>query len=308
MADQQPSVPADQVALRPAATVMLVRDQDQGAGIEVLMVRRNLNSDFVGGAYVFPGGAGDPADSASDVERRSQGRTDVEASEILGIERGGLAYWVAVLRECFEEAGVLLATDPVGTMLRLDEVDTASRFAEHRRKLNARECSFVDIALAEDLHLAVQDVAYFAHWITPEGAPRRYDTRFFVARAPEAQVPAHDAGEVIADLWISPAEALAAHQREEIELIFPTIKNLQAISRFTTVDALLEAAAAAESIPAIMPRITVTGEGVRILLPGDEGYDQVATPTHATPSGDFNATIRRISHQANPGDGATPQA
>jgi 8-oxo-dGTP pyrophosphatase MutT (NUDIX family) len=305
MAETPPNVPADQVALRPAATVMLVRDNAEGTGIEVLMVQRNLNSDFVGGAYVFPGGAVDPADSTEAVERRSGGRTDANASEILGIPNGGLAYFIAVLRECFEEAGILLATDPAGTMLRLDDEATAERFAEHRHKLNNRECTFVEIAEAEDLHLAVQDVAYFAHWITPEGAPRRYDTRFFVARAPEGQVPAHDAGEVIADVWISPQEALLAHQRNEIELIFPTIKNLQAISRFSTVDALLDAAAHAESIPTIMPRITVTGEGVRILLPGDEGYDDYISPTHATPSTDFNATIKRVSHHANPGDGTT---
>jgi 8-oxo-dGTP pyrophosphatase MutT (NUDIX family) len=303
MAETESSVPANNVALRPAATVMLVRDNEAGTGIEVLMVQRNLNSDFVGGAYVFPGGAVDPADSTPAVERRSGGRTDANASEILGIERGGLAYFIAVLRECFEEAGILLATDAHGTMLRLDDEATAERFARHRHKLNNRECSFVEIAEAEDLHLAVQDVAYFAHWITPEGAPRRYDTRFFVARAPEAQVPAHDAGEVIADVWIAPSDALLAHQREEIELIFPTIKNLQAISRFDTVDALLDAAAKAESVPAIMPRITVTGEGVRILLPGDDGYDDYVSPTHATPPADFNATIKRVSHHANPGDG-----
>ena len=305
MAQTPSPVPAEQVILRPAATVMLVRDTPDRSSIEVLMVQRNLNSDFVGGAYVFPGGAVDPADSTEAVERRSGGRTDAQASQILGIDRGGLAYFIAVLRECFEEAGVLLATDPAGTMLRLDDPEIAERFAKHRHRLNNRECSFVEIAEAEDLHLAVQDVAYFAHWITPEGAPRRYDTRFFVARAPEAQVPAHDAGEVIADVWISPADALLAHQREEIELIFPTIKNLQAISRFTTVDALLNAAAHAESIPAIMPRITVTGEGVRILLPGDVGYDDYVSPTHATAPTDFNATIKAVSHHANPGDGGT---
>ena len=100
---------AGEVQVRDAATVMLVRDAADGGGMEVFMLRRNLNSDFVGGAYVFPGGAVDEADRHSDLERICTGRTDAAASEQLGIDSGGLAYWVAAVRECFEEAGVLLA-------------------------------------------------------------------------------------------------------------------------------------------------------------------------------------------------------
>lgn len=274
---------------------MVVRDAEGGGAIEVLMVRRNLNSDFVGGAYVFPGGAVDPEDSSPELEARCPGRTDAAASEILGIEGGGLAYWVAVLRECFEEAGVLLARDGTGAPLRLDAPEIAARFIEHRQALNAKQRRFAEILGAEDLLLDVGDVHYFAHWITPEGAPRRYDTRFFVARAPEGQTPAHDAGETIADLWISPAEALEQHQAGEIELIFPTIKNLQAIGRFDTVDALLSAAAAAGEIPTVTPRITVSSQGVRILLPGDEGYDEATVAASPSSPGQFNDTIRAIS-------------
>jgi 8-oxo-dGTP pyrophosphatase MutT (NUDIX family) len=292
--DQPPS--PSEVVLRPAATVMLVRDAP--LGFEVLMVRRNLNSDFVGGAYVFPGGAVDASDSGPEVETRTLGRSDADASAILGVDRGGLAYWVAVLRECFEEAGVLLATDADGTLLSLDG-PLASRYVEHRRSLNARERSFVSIVLEEDLQLDVADVHYFAHWITPEGAPRRYDTRFFVAKAPPGQTPAHDAGETIDDVWIRPAEALERHRAGDIELIFPTIRNLQAISRFATADELLAAAASAGTIPAMLPRITVTERGVRILLPGDDGYDDAVTPAATSTPGSFNETIRQISLAAN---------
>jgi hypothetical protein len=116
---------------------------------------------------------------------------------------------------------------------------------------------------------------YFAHWITPEGAPRRYDTRFFVARAPEAQEPLHDDRETIANLWVRPADALERHHRGELEMIFPTIRNLEALARFDTAGELLAAAAAATSVATVLPRVVDDGGGLRVLLPGDVGYDEL---------------------------------
>ena len=293
------AAPLDKTAIRPAATVMLVRDA-QPTGIEVLMVKRNLNSDFVGGAYVFPGGAVDPADGGAEAEAICVGRSDIEASEILGIAAGGLAYWVACLRELFEEAGILMATTPDGSSLELTGA-TAARYVGHRALVNASERRFLDIIADEGLTLDVGDLHYFAHWITPEGSPRRYDTRFFVATAPARQTAAHDAGEVIADEWIAPQDALRRHREGDIELIFPTIRNLQAISRFTTTTDLIEAARTAASVPAILPRITVSDKGVRILLPGDEGYEGAFSEGRApTDTADFNSAVRAISHAANP--------
>ncbi len=296
--------PQDRTAIRPAATVMLVRDSPT-EGLEVLMVKRNLNSDFVGGAYVFPGGAVDPADGGPEAESWCRGRSDHEASEILGIDAGGLAYWVAVLRELFEEAGILLATTADGETLELTG-DTAERFVAHRAAVNDRSRRFLDVVAEEQLTLEVGRLYYFAHWITPEGSPRRYDTRFFVATAPQHQTAAHDAGEVIADEWVTPAAALRRHREGDIELIFPTIKNLQAISRFTTVAELVDAALTAESVPAITPRITVSNEGVRILLPGDPGYDEAFRDGASAPSDTeaFNAAVKRISAAANPSEPA----
>jgi 8-oxo-dGTP pyrophosphatase MutT (NUDIX family) len=294
------STPIDKSAIRPAATVMLVRDGE--GGLEVLMVKRNLNSDFVGGAYVFPGGAVDPHDGGAEAESVSVGRTDAEASEILGVDSGGLAYWVAVLRELFEEAGILLATTPDGAILELTG-STAERYVAHRAEVNASERRFLDIVAQEDLTLDVGNLHYFAHWITPEGSPRRYDTRFFVATAPAAQTAAHDAGEVIADEWISPSDALRRHREGDIELIFPTIKNLQAISRFSCAADLVDAARTAASVPAILPRITISDKGVRILLPGDDGYEEAFTEGRApSDPSDFSEAVRRISNAANPDD------
>ncbi len=286
--------------LRPAATVMLVRDGPDGSTeLEVLMVRRNLNSDFVGGAYVFPGGAVDPGDGGPQAESLCQGRTDAQASRLLGLAEGGLAYWVAVLRECFEEAGLLLAYDH-GTIVSFAERDDESRFAAGRGAVNRGELRFLELCRREQLRLATDSVHYFAHWITPQGAPRRYDTRFFVAAAPPEQTPAHDAGETIAAVWITPHEALRRHREGEIELIFPTIRNLQAISRFShSTDLIRAAEAAAGRVPAVEPRVVADGRGVRIVLPGDPGYEEGVPAQAPSDAGEFSEAVRAISHQAN---------
>lgn len=258
--------------VRDAATVMLVRD---GAdGMEVFMLRRSLNSDFVGGAYVFPGGAVDDADRHADLESICRGRTDAEASEQLGVETGGLAFWVAAVRECFEEAGVLLAcsrgSDEAISFL---DPDIAARFAAHRRVIDGGHRRLIEVCREEDLEIAAGEIHYFSHWITPVGPPRRYDTRFFVAAAPSEQEPLHDDRETIANLWVRPHDALALHRAGELDLIFPTIKNLEAIGRFTTSAELLEAARSISVVPAMLPRIVDDEGGMRILLPGDPGYD-----------------------------------
>jgi 8-oxo-dGTP pyrophosphatase MutT (NUDIX family) len=261
---------------------MLVRDgDDAAASLEVLMVRRNLNSDFVGGAYVFPGGAVDPADSGTEAEACCQGRGDAEASEILGVGSGGLAYWVAALRECFEEAGLLLAYTRGGSLLSLADPDTAAQFLGYRAGVNDGTIGFLDVCRQESLSLAVDRVHYFAHWATPEGAPRRYDTRFFVAVAPPDQTAAHDAGEMVADEWVRPADALARYESGEIEMVIPTVRSLQDIGRFRTADELVAAAAAAAvTVPTVEPHVMIEGRGVRIPLPGDPGY-QAATGARA---------------------------
>jgi 8-oxo-dGTP pyrophosphatase MutT (NUDIX family) len=264
---------------RDAATIMLVRDASNDSGaMQVLMLRRNSQSAWVGGAHLFPGGAVDPEDGSEATGQVCVGRDDAEASRILGIERGGRSFFVAAIRECFEEAGILVALTG-GVPLSFADAEVARRFVEHRRRLNADETGLADICVLEDVELDLGRVCYFSHWITPEGAPRRYDTRFFVGVVPDAQEALHDDSEVVASTWIEPADALARHHAGELDLMFPTMKNLDAIGRFgTTAD--LMAAAGAAAVPPILPRLTADGEGVRIVLPGDEGYeDATGLPT-----------------------------
>jgi 8-oxo-dGTP pyrophosphatase MutT (NUDIX family) len=290
----------DTVPIRDAATVMLVRDGEGGAGeggLEVFMLRRNLRSDFVGGAYVFPGGGVDEADRHADLEAVCEGRRDEECSRHLELDPpvGGLAYWVAAVREAFEEAGVLLAYGPDGELVDLRDEALAARFAEHRRAVDCGERRLVEVCAEEGLRLAVDGMHYFSHWITPEGPTRRYDTRFFVGRAPRWQQPLHDDRETVASCWIRPADALARHEAGEFDMIFPTIRSLEAIGRFDAADDLVAAAAAIESVPALLPRIVADGDGMRILLPGDRGYDEgggipAGTPLPGRPGGPTRRT------------------
>lgn len=274
------------VPLRDAATVLILRDGLDG--LEVFMLRRNLNSDFVGGAYVFPGGAVDPADRHLNLEPVCQGRSDADASRRLGIDAGGLAFWVAAIRESFEEAGVLLAYDLDG-LVDLDAGHSAERWAHHRQQVDSGQLTMVDLCRLEGLKLAVDGMHYFGHWITPEGAPRRYDTRFFLAAAPPNQTPLHDDHEVIANEWLRPADAIARNAAGELTMMPPTISSLKAIARFDTVADALDAATEITDVPTILPRIIAYEGGVRIVLPGDPAYDDPAGVPDATLSGNWMA-------------------
>jgi 8-oxo-dGTP pyrophosphatase MutT (NUDIX family) len=261
---------AEILSPRPAATVISLRD---GAnGYEILMLRRNLNSDFVGGAYVFPGGRVDDSDAGPTAQRLAFGITDAQASRRLGLESGGLAYYVACLRELFEEAGLLVVCRADGAPVEFTDEDVI-RLAAGRRGVNAGTLDFTSMMEREGMSLDLRGLEYVAHWVTPPGPPRRFDTRFFVALAPEGQVATHDAGETVADQWIRPIDALDAHARGELEMIFPTIRNLEAIAHFATSHEVLSYARSLRDIVRVEPRIVTRNGEVQILLPGDDGFD-----------------------------------
>lgn len=222
-------------APRPAATIILLRDGAHGP--EVFMLQRSQGSAFLPGAYVFPGGALDASDHDPRAAQRVRGLTDAEASAKLGVASGGLAYWIAAARECFEEAGILLAVDASGTPVAPGRV---ARLAHLREPMNAGRLAFAAMLEAEDLYVPADAIVYFSHWITAAGRPRRFNTRFFVALAPAGQGGVHDQAETVHSLWISPREALARHERDEIEIIYPTRVSLGDLARFTTAAAALE--------------------------------------------------------------------
>jgi len=295
------------VTMREAATVMLVRDEPD---LHVFMLRRNLDADFIGGAYVFPGGAVDPADRAPEMLARCRGRSDAEASAHLGLESGGLGFWVAAIRETFEEAGVLLARDAAtGEPVDVTQPGGADRLAEVREAMAAGDHAFLEAVTAEGLLLDVGALHVFSHWITPTGMPRRYDTWFFVAEAPEGHAYLHDDGETVASVWIRPSDALERAKRRELEIIFPTLRNLEALARFETADELVATVRNATSVPTTQPRIVADHTGTRLLLPGDPGYDEAEDlPDDSLPrlnTADLAAAAQRVEREGHVGGGST---
>jgi len=257
---------------RPAATVTLVRDACDG--FEVLMMQRNFQSVFVPGAYVFPGGAVDRRDSSAEMAALCTGLDDAQASRRLGIANGGLAYWIAAIRESFEEAGILLACNARGEMVTLDDAARAERFHTYRRRVEQGEHPLSEMLREEGLCLPLHEMIYFSHWITPVGAPRRYDTRFFVAAAPAAQNPLHDNGETIDHLWVRPAEALSQHKQKKFEMRTPTVHTLRLFADHDSVASLMGTLRDLGDIPVIEPRIAKSG---RRVLPGDPEYESAGS-------------------------------
>jgi 8-oxo-dGTP pyrophosphatase MutT (NUDIX family) len=261
---------ADTVAPRPASSVILLRDGELGP--EVFMVERQRSARFVGGAHVFPGGRVDPEDAlAADL---CVGLDDAAASRRLNVERGGLAHYVAAIRECFEEAGVLLAYDAAGSPIGANGGREEPELEEARRALNAREVGFLELARAHGWRLAVDRMHYWAHWITPEDSPIRFDTRFFLATVGADQSAAHDEGELAGSEWVRPLIALRKAELGEWTIIFPTLKNLTSLLGFATVAEAEEAGARRGDIAALEPRVLRRPEGIQVVLPGDEGWDE----------------------------------
>ncbi len=261
------------VPVRPASTVMLLRDRPN-RGIEVCMLQRNLNSDFVGGAYVFPGGGVDPADGEPEVSPYCLGRDDAGASAELDLPRNGLAFWVAAVRETLEESGLLMAVHPDGTTVDFTDRTIARRFVEHRRAVDSAERRLIEVCAEEDLRLTLADMHYVGRWITPPGSPRRYDTRFFLAAAPEGQQAVSDDREVISAQWISPTEALERHAENVFPMLPPTVANLRMIAEYPTTAAALAGAAHMGPVHTVAPRIVSDDDGIRIVMPGDPAYER----------------------------------
>jgi 8-oxo-dGTP pyrophosphatase MutT (NUDIX family) len=251
-----------------AATVMMISRRDDGQ-LEVLMQRRNINLEFVGGAYVFPGGKVDDADRLTRWESLGDGLDDVRASTVLSVPTGGLSLYVAALRESFEEAGVLLATSGEESSYGREALE------ELRGQLLRDEVEFVDLIASMNVRLAFSRLHYFAHWITPEGSPRRYDTRFFLAEVPRDAVGNPQEREVTESIWIRPEEAITRYRAKEFDLILPTIKNLEALAHFASYEDAIDSVRRVTEIPTIQPKLVRDSEGVRIVLPFDPEFDEV---------------------------------
>jgi len=252
---------------RLASAVMLLRDMTPGQGIEVFMVRRVIQSDFAPDVFVFPGGSVSAGDRTAEHAKQvftpvAPSKAEPEGRTILG---SGIR--AAAIRELFEEAGVLLAYRGE-QVLAIGEEDIA-RFDNYRQAFNQRKGSLIEMARAENLRFATDRLGYFAHWITPEGMPKRFDTHFFITTAPAEQQAAHDRLETSEGIWISPAEALAQSERGEFPLVFATIHQLRELAAFHSVQQALESTTM-QHVATHVPILEQRAGGARVYLPGDD--------------------------------------
>ena len=257
------------LSLTPAATVLLVRDCDDE--LEVLMVKRSKRPPF-GNLYVFPGGKIDESDKDPNVTNFCNGLNDEQASIKLGIDEGGLSYWVACVRECFEEVGILLAIKNNGEELDLNGADKY-KFENYRRMLLDNKISLLEICKKENLSLNLNNIEPFSHWITPEIEIKRFDTRFFIAYIPAKQTERHDGNELTDSVWISPKKALERSLNGEMPMIMPTIRNLQQCLEFDSAQKLLEfqSKLTNDDIPPILPKF-FKNEGGRRQYSSNVGF------------------------------------
>ena len=245
----------------PAATILIVRD---GAdGLEVFMVKRHHQIDFVAGALVFPGGKvakGDLDATLADF---------IDGADALAGDMQGLA--AAAIREAFEESGILFAR--AAGESDLVSAERLAALEQYRVPLEKGEIGLIEMLRAEKLRLAFDRLARFAHWITPENMPKRFDTHFFIAAAPSGHRGRHDGRESVDSVWIAPSQAVA--DRERWNVIFPTKLNLMKLAKASNVEEAVAAACANPPLT-VTPWVEESAEGSRLRIRDDAGYEQTS--------------------------------
>jgi len=227
--------------------------RDAAPGLEVLLLRRNRQAGFVPDMYVFPGGRVDASDADPATWARVEGVTPASAARRLGLEETdppALAYYVAAVREAFEETGILVGLRPDGS-----HPPTAAESPDVERVRNdlmSDRVAFAEALLRLGCRLRCEGLEYFAHWITPRRQPRRFDTRFFAARVQERTTPIVDTREMTDARWITPGEALRAHAGGDLPMIVPTVRTLEKLAPFVDTTAALSALAR-ETVVTILP-------------------------------------------------------
>lgn len=272
--------------IRPAATLVLTRDTQNG--VEVLLLQRTWDAVFLPGYFVFPGGAVDQ----QEIEARAHivGSDDAEISQTMSLDEGGADYMLAAVRECFEEAGILVAVDENGQTIGSDHAVHGDREAVFRGEL-----SLADLCQRHGLTIPLDRLAYLSHWTTPPGPPRRFDTRFFVTTAPAGQLASHDGTETIDHLWINPTQALEDHRSGRRLLGLPTLRTLRVLDDFETTEALMRYAHAnaPEAYPSQPWPALKKGKAIT-LEPGAPAYDEA---TQLDPEGEGSTRAEIIPGQ-----------
>lgn len=223
-----------------AATVVLLR-QAASQGFEVFLTRRPDAMPFLGGMYCYPGGTVTQEDITPRMLDHCSGLTPKQAQKILGAHYRPLeaiGFWIASVREVFEEVGVLLAVEKSGAPLALG-ARRSKRLAEHHAALLAKSISFCDLLESERLVCDLAHLAHFSYWQTPRQIRMRFATRFFIAQLPRGQIPLATSYEVAHSVWLTPDRAMQLFNRGELPMIFPTFAALRALADFDTMESVL---------------------------------------------------------------------
>jgi 8-oxo-dGTP pyrophosphatase MutT (NUDIX family) len=284
-----------------AATTILLRDKEP-EGFEVFLLKRHEKSSFMGGNYVYPGGRVDREDGSPEMCSFSEGITLEEAQRIFGRANSpeeSFAHWIAGIRELFEEAGVLLAYDRERKLLQIKGREERETFLRYRTSLQKDKMSICEVAQKENLRLALDQLHYYAHWITPEARSERFDTRFFLARYPFGQEATHDQKETTAEAWLTPQKALQENLTGEVVLSPPTLKTLEDLSRFENIEEIFDSLKKADIQP-ILPILTKISDHPLLVFPWDPEYEifqkgQTPSPVdHGRPSQPGENTTRLL--------------
>ncbi len=251
--------------LIPASTVLVIRDGIDD--IEVFMVVRHHQIDFASGALVFPGGKVDENDLNPKLRKYTISSNEINDQE--------LSYRIAGIRECYEEADVLFAYEENDSEIISNE--RLAKLIKWREKFNNKEGSMYDFAVEENIKFNLDNLIPFAHWITPQMMPKRFDTYFYIAEAPKDHLGSHDGKESVDSIWITPKQALDDCYSKKRTIIFPTRMNLEKLSRFKTVKEALEKIKK-ETIITVEPKIEKNNDGVFLTIPENAGYGLIKEP------------------------------
>ena len=247
------------VPIIPAATILLCNDRPEG--IEVFMVVRHHQIDFASGALVFPGGKVSHEDSLPEVEALCDGLDTVS--------EGHLKFMIAAIREAFEESGVLLARQNGSSDLIGPEA--LAPLDHYRDPLAKGDQSLLEFLQKENLRFALDKLKHYAHWITPDNMPKRFDTYFYIADAPEGQVAMHDGSESVDSVWITAQQLLKEADDGKWTIIFPTRCNIELLATQSTIKDM-NAWCDDHGIVTVLPTFEKRGEEIFLQIPKDSGY------------------------------------
>lgn len=241
--------------IRPAATIIVVREAAES--FEIFMLKRTSSASFASGMFVFPGGRVDGDDHLHKYDAYRFGPSQAQQTQVAALGDEWRGFWIAAIRETFEEAGLLLAYHNE-QMLSFADESVHARFDAYRTPLHGGDLSLLDVCAKEDLKLAVDQVHFYNRFVTPLGRPRRFDTRFFIAAAPESQRGEHDAKETVDSIWITPQEALQRHAQDDFGLMNVTRMQLEVLAQYPHKQAVLEMAASQRQITVRRPVLPVS--------------------------------------------------